>query len=382
MLERNIKLLTWFNFFVDFRLYFPIAILYFAKVTGSFALGMSVFGLVQLAQACFEIPTGIFSDYIGRKRTVILGSIFATLAVISYSFGITWALFLGAIFEGLQRAFYSGNNDALLHDSLKESGKENEYHHYYGKLSSMFQIAGGIAAFIGGIIAFYSFSLVFWLSVVPQIICIFLAFKLIEPKTIEKQTSNIYVHLSEAVKLFIKNPKLRLLSFADIYGYGLGEAGWQFKSAFINMVWPVWAIGIPTMLSSIGATSGFLYAGRVIKKYGGTKVLLFVSIYDKVIGLISLIFISVFSPLLMVTTSFNYGLSTTAKSSLMQKEFTDSQRATMSSLNSLAGSLFFAVVAYFIGFIADKYNPAQALLMITILSVLNVWVYWKLFKHK
>lgn len=115
MLERNIKLLTWFNFFTDFRLYYPIAILYFAKVTGSFALGMSVFGLVQLSQAIFEVPTGVFSDYIGRKRTVIIGAIFAILSVISYSFGITWALFLGALLEGLQRSFYSGNNDALLH---------------------------------------------------------------------------------------------------------------------------------------------------------------------------------------------------------------------------------------------------------------------------
>lgn len=113
MLERNIKLLTWFNFFTDFRLYYPIAILYFAQVTGSFALGMSVFGFTQLSQAFLEVPTGVFSDYIGRRKTVILGSIFATLAVVSYSFGITWALFLGAFFEGLQRSFYSGNNDAL-----------------------------------------------------------------------------------------------------------------------------------------------------------------------------------------------------------------------------------------------------------------------------
>lgn len=270
-----------------------------------------------------------------------------------------------------------------MHDSLKESGKEDEYHHYYGKLSSMFQVAAGIAGVAGGVIGFYSsFSLVFWISIIPQIICIFLAFKLIEPKAIERQTGNIYAHLKESVRLFIRNSKLRLLSVSDIYSFGLGEAGWQFKSAFINMVWPVWAVGIPSFISNIGATAGFLYAGKVIKKYGGAKVLLFVSIYDKVIGFISLIFISVFSPLLMTTTSFNYGLSTTAKNSLMQKEFTDSQRATMSSLNSLVGSLFFAVVAYLIGFVADKFNPAQALLMLTILSTPNIWVYWRLFRHK
>lgn len=382
MLERNVKLLTWFNFFTDFRLYYPIAILYFAQVTGSFALGMSVFGVTQLAQAFLEVPTGVFSDYLGRRKTVILGSIFATLGVVCYSFGITWALFLGAFFEGLQRSFYSGNNDALLHDSLKESGKESEYHHYYGKLSAMFQVAAGIAALFGGIIGFYSFVLVLWISVIPQIICIFLAFKLVEPKVIERQTGNVYAHLKESIRLFIKNPKLRLLSFSDIYSFGLGESGWQFRSAFMNMVWPVWAIGIPQALSNVGASIGFFYAGKVIKKYGGAKVLLIGSIYDKVIGIFSLTFISIFSPLLMVSSSPGFGLSTTARSSLMQKEFTDHQRSTMASLNSLAGSLFFAFVAYLIGFIADKFNPAQALLVLTILSIPNIWVYWRLFKHK
>lgn len=383
MLARNIKLLTWFNFFVDFRFYFPIAILYFAKITGSYALGMSIFGFTQLAQALFEIPTGVFSDYIGRKKTVIFGAFFSILAVFFYALGFSyWILIIGAVLEGVSRSFYSGNNDAFLHESLSEERKEDEYHTYYGKLSSMFQIAAGFAVFLGGIIAFYSFSLTFWLSVIPQVFCLMIAFNLVEPKVISKQTSNIYNHLKESLILFIKNPKLRLLSFSDIYSFGLGEAGYQFRSAFINMVWPVWAIGIPQVLSSFGAAIGFFHAGKIIKKYGGVKVLLLTSIYDKVIGIISLTFVSVFSPLLMTTTSFNFGLSTTAKSSLMQKEFTDSQRATMSSLNSLAGSLFFAFVAYLIGFVADKFNPAQALLVITIFSLLNVWVYWKLFKHK
>ncbi len=382
MLDRNIKLLTWFNFFVDFRFYFPIAIIYFSKVSGSFALGMSVFGLVQLSQALFEIPTGVFSDYIGRRKTVIIGAIFATLAVISYSFGIIWTLFLGAIFEGLQRSFYSGNNDALLHDSLKEAGKEDEYHTYYGKLSGMFQAAAGVGALLGGIIAFYSFSLVFWLSVIPQMLCIILAFKLTEPKIIDKQTSNVYFHLKDSIKLFIQNPKLRLLSLANIWSFGWGEAGWQFRSAFVNMVWPIWAIGIPQMLSNLGATIGFFKAGKVINKYGATKVLLAGNIYGHVINFISLIFVSVFSPILMTTTSVNFGLSITAESSLMQKEFTDKQRATMSSLNSLGASLFFVVTAYLIGLLADKFNPAQALLIVQVCLLLNIFIYWKLFKHK
>jgi len=67
-MNRNIRLFYLFNFFVDFKFYAPIAIIYFAKVSGSYALGMSIFSATMLAAALFEVPTGIFSDYIGGKR--------------------------------------------------------------------------------------------------------------------------------------------------------------------------------------------------------------------------------------------------------------------------------------------------------------------------
>lgn len=80
-MHKNIKLLALFNFFTDFNLYSAVLIIYFAKVTGSFALGMSLYSVTMVSSAIFEIPTGIFSDYIGRKKTIILGSICSILAI-------------------------------------------------------------------------------------------------------------------------------------------------------------------------------------------------------------------------------------------------------------------------------------------------------------
>ena len=82
MLSRNIRLITFFNFFLDFRLFAPVAILYFQSITGSFALGMSVFSLVFISAAFFEIPTGIFSDKIGRKKTIVLRTLATITALV------------------------------------------------------------------------------------------------------------------------------------------------------------------------------------------------------------------------------------------------------------------------------------------------------------
>jgi hypothetical protein len=43
--EKNIRLLAWLNFCTDFVFFAPVAILYFAQTTGSYALGMSIFSI-------------------------------------------------------------------------------------------------------------------------------------------------------------------------------------------------------------------------------------------------------------------------------------------------------------------------------------------------
>lgn len=383
MVSKNVRLLAWFNFFTDFKLYAPLAIIYFSQVTGSYALGASIFSIVMISSAFFEIPTGVLSDFIGRKKTLMLGAFCSIFYTSFYALGFFsyWILVLGAILEGLSRSFYSGNNDALLHNTLSETGNEDNYHHYLGKTTSMLQLSSGISALIGGIVAGIYFPAIFWLSALAQIVCFILSLKIIEPRFYGNQSGNIYNHLKEAIKYFIKNPKLRLLSISSIFSYGLGEASYQFRGAFFASIIPLWLIGIIAMIANFGAAIGFYLSGRIIDKLGSLKILLLGSVYTRVIHLISLTIPSLISPFLMTTTSLHHGISTTAKNSLMQKEFTAAQRATMSSLNSLLGSLFFAGVFFGIGLIADRFTPAQALIIMELLMMINVFIYWKLFKN-
>jgi hypothetical protein len=49
MVEKNFKILRWYNFFYDFRPYEAIAIIYYAQITGSYALGLTVFSIASIA---------------------------------------------------------------------------------------------------------------------------------------------------------------------------------------------------------------------------------------------------------------------------------------------------------------------------------------------
>lgn len=380
--KKNIKILTWFNFFTDFRLYSPVAIIYFAKVTGSYALGMGIFSIVMVSSALFEIPTGIFSDLIGRRKTVVLGAAAAVVYAIFYAVGQSfWILVIGALFEGLSRSFYSGNNNALLYDTLADAGKKHLYDEFLGRVSSMFQFALAISGLIGGILANWSFALVMWISVIPQIICFFLSLQLEEPKIKGSESGNIYTHLKTAYLNFVKNRRLRLLTVSSVLGYGFGEASYQFQSAFYSMVWPIWAIGIAKTITNLSAGFSYHFAGRILKKFNGLKILIIDNVYNRIVNIISTAFPTIFSPILMTTTSVFYGVTQVTKNTLFQNEFSQEQRATMGSLISFAGSIFFGFMAILLGFVADKITPAKAFLVLQIFQIGNLWFYWKLFGH-
>jgi len=381
-MHRNIKLIALFNFFTDFHLFSAILIIYFAQVTGSYALGMSLFSVAMISSALFEIPTGIFSDYIGRKRTMILGAICAVLAVTFYAIGGSYLfLFIGALFEGLQRAWYSGNNEALLYETLSDSNRKEDYDHYLGKTSAMFQVASVVGIILGGFIAVHSFHLVMWLSVIPQIMCLIISFYVVEPMRRSAQSSNIYSHLISAIKVIWSNRKLRLLSITSIANTAIGESTFQFRATFVNTLWPLWAVGFSTVLSNILSAASHWYSGKFIKKFGAFRLMLIASVYGKIINIGSVAFASIISPVLLSTTSIFHGTNTVARSKLMQKEFTDEQRATLGSVNSFMGNIAFGIFAVILGIFADKFGPTKALLFSYVLSLPTLLISWNLFKN-
>ena len=381
--QKNIKLLAWHNFFTDFHLYSAIAILYFVHVTGSIALGMSIYSIASISDALFEVPTGILSDMVGRKNTIVLGSIASVAYAVCYAIGGSyWILALGAVFQGISVAFYSGNNDALLHDSLKESGQEKKFHTYLGKLSSLFQLALALGAVLGSFLANSSYALVMWLSVVPQVLCFFISLCMVEPRIVLQKSTNIYVHMKDALLLFKTNKKLRWVSIAGILGSSVGEASFQLSATFYQLLWPIWAIGIAKMLSYLGATLSFYFSGPLIDKFKEIKTILIGNVYSRVVVLISLLFPSQLSPFMMATTSVFYGSGSVAKDSLLQREFTPHQRATIASLNSLAESILFAFFAFALGLIGDRIGAAKALIVAQFISLIAMYLYFKVFRSE
>jgi MFS family permease len=382
IMNRNIRLLFWFNFLIDLKFYAAIAVLYFAEVSGSYALAMSVFAAAAVSSAFFEVPTGIFSDLIGRKRTLALGAIAHTAAAIFYAVGGGYiVLLIGGICEGLSWALFSGNNAALLHDTLAETGQEAEYQEFLGRTTAMDHVGLALVSLTGPVLAaLTSFGVVMWLSVLPQIVLVGIVLRFHEPQIKTESAQNPFAHLRASWRVLRQNPRLQLLSEASIIGFSVGEAIYQIEVAFIELLWPLWAIGAARMLSNVMAATSYYFSGRLIRRFSEFGVLIGGGIVGRVVSALAYGLPTVFSPALLASTSLLHGVTNVAQGGLMQREFTTEQRATLGSLVSLGGSMLYASASVIIGVLADHFGLVAVLLIAQAAQLIPLWLMWHAFR--
>jgi MFS family permease len=384
-IARNIPLMAWHNFFTELRPFTALAAVYFADVAGSYTEGMMVFSVIMLSSLLFEVPTGILSDKIGRKATLFLGSITYAVSMLCYALaGDLTLLLLGAAIGGLSDALVSGNNNALVYETLNQSGRKDTFRDVWGKLGSVFQISLGVAAMLGGLALYLDVPLraLVWVSFGSQIVCMVLSLFLIEPEKHTEKTTNIYNDLKEAFQLFTSNRKLRLVTVANAIQSGIGEASHGFSPAFFGTVWPLWAVNGLSVIRNVLGAAGYWIAGWVCRKYGEVITLLAGSSLMTGIGIVAALLQNAASPLLTFLNNLFYGINDVAKEHLLQQEFDARQRATMGSLAQFLQSCVGAVAALFLGVMADATGPAMAFLCAMILRIPAIWLYWSVFRRE
>lgn len=379
-MQKKYKLIYWFNFFSEFKLYGVIAILFYNQISNSMMLGMSIFSISTLVSCIAEIPTGIISDKVGRKKTIILGSIFSTLSLFFMAIAKNYiVLIVSAFFNGIEISFYSGNNEAYIYEMLREDLKENEYNNYAGKINSMKYLSGAVSAAIGCVIAYFtSYRIIILFSFIPKIFLLLISFKLKEINNI-KINDNIKKQIKESIKLVISNNILKKQIIADGIEEGISEACFQFRSSFYELVWAKWSLGIPGILSNLGATFANWNNSKVIKKIGRKKAYCFISIYSVLTNIIGVLIKSFISPLIMISNSlFTIEI---IKMEVEQKLYDDKYRASMGSVKSFFKNVIFALISLLIGFVADRFGIIASFVIFQMLRIISLYLYSNILRN-
>ena len=109
----------------------------------------TVFHLVSIT--C-EVPSGVFADVFGRKKSLLLSCVAVVLSALTRAY---WDSFAGVLvsiaFSALSYNFFTGSDSALAYDTLKECDATPQYDRYVSTQTVIYRIANGVATLAAGI---------------------------------------------------------------------------------------------------------------------------------------------------------------------------------------------------------------------------------------
>lgn len=386
-IRRNILLFKLYYLFSEIWPLSALAIVFFQKITGSYAFALGVFSIAKIVQSLAEIPTGVFSDKIGRKKTMILSALLTILAFLMFalagSFGFKYLLILGAVFWAFADAFASGTDDALMYETMEELRKVDKYDIVYARSKMFCQIGLGTGALIAAAVTyFYSLNVLAWVSVIFGIIPMLISLRFVEPKKHIAEDCSSIKHFMVAIKAFIKNKKLRILATIQMLNRGVGFAAYRIEGAYFNMLIPTWMVNVVQIIKQTCGTISFAVT-PYFRKFGFYRILVASTIGMAVIRTTGVILNNFATPFIQSCANLLWGTTSTAESTLLQQELSPKQRATMGSIVSLLGGFLSALIYWLVGVVADISSVWFAIVfLIGCNLVIGAGYYWMLKKYK
>jgi len=127
-IERNLKLIEWIQITQSMVFVASVLVPYFQFRGLEFSQILLLQSIFAIASVVLEVPSGYFSDKLGRKKTLNIAYLSLVVAVFIFYNGSSFTILA---FAELAFAFgyslVSGTVTALLYESLEELGQVDKY---------------------------------------------------------------------------------------------------------------------------------------------------------------------------------------------------------------------------------------------------------------
>jgi MFS family permease len=172
-------------------------------------------GIAWLITAFLEVPTGAIADRWGRKASIAIGGLLYALAMfLILAKALSPAFLLGYALWNSSMAFVSGADTALLYDTLKADGREDQAAKHSGRSAAIQLGSQGAAAVIGAALATVDITLCFTLSGVAALLATGLVLTVKEPPHADEDGAGplgYWKNLQTAVGIAARRPVVRVL---------------------------------------------------------------------------------------------------------------------------------------------------------------------------
>jgi len=179
----------------NFLFFLPIVYVFFQGNGLSLTQIFIIEAIFSIGLVLFEVPTGAFADYYGKKASLVLGSVIWIISCVLFSFGSGFYTFTFAyLIWALGAAFLSGADTALLYDILHKDNQKEHFKKYQGNAKFIGLVAISLASLLGGYIASFSMRYTFIASAIA-FFAMFLILISLKHKEDEKEEQESYTQI-------------------------------------------------------------------------------------------------------------------------------------------------------------------------------------------
>jgi MFS family permease len=322
----------------------------------------------------FEVPSGIFADLHGRKKSIALGAVLYSISMLGFvtapSLGLMFGIFplwffLSECLAGVSFAFASGADTAWLYDTLKRFNRQSDFKKVKGFNNSLYFITTAIASFFGALIAKFGLEKPYYFTALAAIIAFLFVLTFEEPKHYKRLGKrNYWKHQKECFFFVMTHKKVRWLSFY----YGLVNA-MSFIGIVVFFQLYLQHIGVPLAHYSIIFPAVILFGALVsanvhkIESWIGDKLTLHLLPPLMAITYILMYFFDFYwAFLLLFVLEGIFALVGILIDNYVHEHVRSEQRATVVSIRNMFAGLSLAFLSPFVGWIGDKFGLVNSFL--------------------
>lgn len=332
-------------------------------------LAESVFHVVSLL--C-EVPSGMAADLLGRKKTLVSGGVCMVLqsllmAFASDLFTICFAMGLNA----LAMTMFSGTTTALLYDSLKTEGREDEYIQVSANSSQISMLANAIGSLASLLKRFLGFAGFYLLSAAFEGVSTAALALMEEPIVTKAQASRGKQTLRALPGQFTKLARnslhvlrttplaAKLIVSSAVVSVPSYLTKMFLQQRLIELGWPTELLFLPLLLGGLACVAG-TEIGRRVRCHSMrrlyTACALLCGVGTLLVGLAPA-WGGLFGMMLVQGVLEVYLLHESQK---LNDAIPSDQRATLISVDSMAYSLLMIPASPLVGAVGDAFGQAGA----------------------
>ena len=332
-------------------------------------LAESVFHVVSLL--C-EVPSGMAADLLGRKKALVFGGALAVtynllMAFAPNLFAICFAMALNALYNTM----FSGTFTALIYDSLKLEGREDEYIQISANGSQISMLANAVGSLASLLKRFLGFAGFYLLSAafegVSTLACLFMKEPIVTEAQANRQKQTLrdlpgqFAQLvKDSLQILHTSPlAVKLIASSAVISVPSYLTKMFLQQRLVELGWPTEMLFLPLLLGGVSCVLGTEIGRRVRFR----SMRRFYAVCSLLCGAGTLLvgvapaWGGIFGMMLVQSVLEVYLLHESQK---LNDAIPSDQRATIISVDSMAYSLLMIPASPLVGAVGDLFGQAGA----------------------